>query len=973
MSPQLVLILVSLIVAVLAKVPPCCRNINNAPCRRYCEQMVEMSTSIQQMQQLLTAAEECPRDLESFWSCLNSSLPVVLESKLWPGRPCCDLALNAQCRRRCQNAHSKSEVRRSCMAAEEKSLFTCLRKQEEGETCCRQSTSLSCGMVCRSLYLASNPRNSRSSRVLTQHCGGPGGTPVRDCVQRQSPAHRTSNSSENLHCCELAKERTCKDTCIRALRSSMSEMDIMEEMTVDCGSPNLIEPLWTCFLRAQPSNNNNTPLAARMDNAALQCCAKAVTSRCRTLCTQTFKSGWSYHSEFYKSCSYIQPVSTIEASMHKCLKDVEEPCQPGCSGLSFCSTFNDRPAELFRTCTRDADQAAEKAFKEWEKGLIRISLPQMTIPVKDVRRCEPDKWKAIACALQIKPCLKQPSLLSLCKEDCIDILNKCVDRSRLGSEQSVPQLCNALPSVKTPGACVSLAHHLRASPYSQQEGEITHPCKPNPCRGDEVCEIRRRRCKHPQGCKQFICKSACSLGQMSSMSVATGTFVRIPDPARSNERKDCYLGCRCDSKGQMEHCRPLPCLQRRDCMLGAGNKQEHGSHFLLDKSQCICHDGNLLCSRQTCLANSSPAHLTGSSSDCSTQYKPVCGANGKTYPNSCYARCAGVTRMVSATSCSQYDPCQDFPCGPGQRCVVRRQVCLGRDAQHNCPQYECVSKEGLCNSHNHDAVCDTVGEEFTNACLLFSHHRSLAYRGHCQVQQSCNLAGPVCGHDGETYSSQCAARAASITVDYEGACRAIGNLTVSSMKMVPGRHTISCARVHCPALRPSHCRGVVPPGACCPICAAQLRALFSPALVDVASDRMAQGPLTVQRMVRALSRLLTVAQCDVFGYLSLDGDLVLLVAPLALSPSDVQVEACNSEAERLEMLISHGSPTLTLYLQLSPLLLAPAQLARLNYNVPMYRVRSAAGPSAALPGTQTWPLLCAALLLTLLLHWHRKH
>ena len=36
---------------------------------------------------------------------------------------------------------------------------------------------------------------------------------------------------------------------------------------------------------------------------------------------QTFKSGWSYHSEFYESCSYIQPVSTIEASMHKCLKD----------------------------------------------------------------------------------------------------------------------------------------------------------------------------------------------------------------------------------------------------------------------------------------------------------------------------------------------------------------------------------------------------------------------------------------------------------------------------------------------------------------------------------------------------------------------------------------------------------------------------------------------------------------------------
>ena len=66
---------------------------------------------------------------------------------------------------------------------------------------------------------------------------------------------------------------------------------------------------------------------------------------------------------------------------------------------------------------------------------------------------------------------------------------------------------------------------------------------------------------------------ACSLGQMSSMSVATGTFVRIPDTTRSSESQDCFLGCRCDSKGEMEHCRPLSCLQRRHCMLGAGNKQ----------------------------------------------------------------------------------------------------------------------------------------------------------------------------------------------------------------------------------------------------------------------------------------------------------------------------------------------------------------------------------------------------------------
>ena len=45
------------------------------------------------------------------------------------------------------------------------------------------------------------------------------------------------------------------------------------------------------------------------------------------------------------------------------------------------------------------------------------------------------------------------------------------------------------------------------------------------------------------------------------------------------------------------------------------------------------------------------------------------------------------------------------------------------------------------------------------------------------VQSNCSLQGQVCGHDGHTYSSQCAAWAARVTVDYLGACRAFGNLT----------------------------------------------------------------------------------------------------------------------------------------------------------------------------------------------------
>ena len=40
---------------------------------------------------------------------------------------------------------------------------------------------------------------------------------------------------------------------------------------------------------------------------------------------------------------------------------------------------------------------------------------------------------------------------------------------------------------------------------------------------------------------------------------------------------------------------------------------------------------------------------------CTMQFDPVCGCDGKTYPNGCVARAAGVTRMTPG-ACAQKDP-----------------------------------------------------------------------------------------------------------------------------------------------------------------------------------------------------------------------------------------------------------------------------------------------------------------------------
>ncbi|XP_050418705.1 reversion-inducing cysteine-rich protein with Kazal motifs, partial [Patella vulgata] len=876
---------------------------------------------------------------------------VVQELEKWEGRPCCDLAISSHCKQRCQQVKSESSLSKSCEAGLENHLFSCLKKQKGGEKCCQQAESYSCKLVCQSYYISNSTNRRENKNILFKHCHG-NDEKVFHCVQRQIRSPRASNPAEKIPCCDRGTTPECQERCRAILQTSATEDGIIEEVIKGCGKPDVRAPLWQCFLATPPGKRNETPLVTGLDSAKLQCCAKAKTSRCRDLCTWTYNLDWVQHSsEFYQSCSYIQPVSVLEASMHSCLTDVEEPCQLGCKGLDFCSNFNHRPTQLFRSCNSQADKAARDAVKEWENGLI--SLPQMTIPVRDIRQCKPDVWKAIACALQIKPCLKKPSPLSLCMEDCIYILNECVDKSRLTEDKTVPQLCNALPSRTEDGACISVSKYLSKSADIGRENEVTSPCNPDPCGKGEVCRVRRRKCKHSEDCKPYICKAGCVLGQVSTFLVPRGAYVRIPEKQTgSQSKKQCFKACHCSHRNKIENCKQLPCFDDKQCVIGPGHRKESGSHFNIDSSLCVCHDGDMICSKNTCKPQmgASTSAISDMPGNCPAHYRPVCASNGKTYPNHCLAKCAGFKdNDLQKGSCSSIDPCINNICGTGNRCVARRQVCLSLQPGEFCNQFECVSESTTCNPHYHDSVCDTTGEEFTNACILFSHERTLAYRGHCML--GCSNQGEVCGHNGETYSSQCAALADRTTIDYPGKCRALGNITA-------GRS--HCTNVRCQPLKPNNCKGLLPPGGCCPVCAAELQALFDPRQVQSAAKVMDEGPITVRVILDELSNHLTVAECDIYGYLSIEGGLVIIITTVVQEPTDLQLEACNSEAQRLEHLIRTGSPLLQSYLTLTPLLVAPIRKASLN---------SVNNPNSAV-NIESTPIL---FLLTIILHISKTH
>ena len=90
----------------------------------------------------------------------------------------------------------------------------------------------------------------------------------------------------------------------------------------------------------------------------------------------------------------------------------------------------------------------------------------------------------------------------------------------------------------------------------------------------------------------------------------------------------------------------------------------------------------------------------------------------------------------------------------------------------------------------------------------------------------------------------------------------------------------------------------------------QLRVLYSQQAVQDIQEFLPSRNVSIQDVTSALSRLISVAQCDVFGYKSLEGDLILLVLPLSQSASRTLAQACINEAMLLNENINKHSPYL---------------------------------------------------------------
>ncbi|KAM7370217.1 hypothetical protein PAMP_011488 [Pampus punctatissimus] len=779
----------------------------------------------------------CPESMNELWMCINSTLPgVSRKSDGWVGLGCCELAISAECRRECRQASSKNDITKVCKKITENSLYSCITKNEMGSTCCSYAgRHTTCREYCQAIFRTDSTPTVSQINAVREYCQSHSAQ-LLSCVSNftksypiRSPIDISISSSfsnpypslylqivyENFHdvitalispsppglyCCDRAKATHCQAACKRILRTMSTEHEIMEGLIEECGSQPLPqEPMWQCFLgSAHPPSptEEETPHPAKMDCAKLHCCSKANTSLCRDMC-QEISTNWGSQTwqDFDQLCEY----NTVETELINCLADVREPCQLGCKDLTYCTNFNNRPTELFRSCNVQSDQGAMNDIKLWSNGTIKM--PFMNIPVLDIRKCLPDMWKAVACSLQIKPCHSKSRGSVICKSDCVDILTQCGDRKRFHEGQTPERICELLSPIDDPERCIPLHRYL-----------------------------------------------------------------------------------------------------------------SHGTSFRIDCHTCSCFAGDIICSTRECLnidsSDEDRRHFTGLPCNCPDRFVPVCASNGRTYPSACVARCMGLKDYQFVFGqCRLSNTCANKPCHRNQRCIPKYRVCLSDSS--NCPQYECVGRQLTCDKNSVEPACDTDGLVHASLCQLRQAGKTLAYMGHCQ--DTCGKPQQVCGHNGETYNTVCDAFSDRVAVDYEGPCQAVG--AVSDMAS-----DTACSLVSCPRLSTPGCQPVTPPGACCPICASMLQILLNKELMNTFSKLNKNQPVTVHDVLQILRLHVSVPQCDVFGYLSIDHELVVLIAPVDQQPTPLQIEACSKEAEKIDSLINFASPTLVSHVPLSAFL-----------------------------------------------------
>lgn len=818
---------------------------------------------------------------------------------------CCREAKHLSCEIQCLTSKNVSHYNdENCNSMREPQLAQCLKRIDISKNCCQNGDSL-CRGTCEKYF------RSSASAALFMHK-----QTLETACGRDSQTYKCAMDNTKIHsavkdyntCCSQGVGYACERRCREVLSNSDDYSDTFDALRELCGKFDLSDPMYKCLLTTSTYKIEKEEKIVKSHRTTVmhdkgsstfkqQCCDRAKSVKCNKWCLATMKRPnlMALWDTMYMTC--IQHPK--EAALSTCMSDILEPCKLGGStNLDFCTNFNDRPLELFRRFNDFGDSAAQKLHKFWSDGIVPVL--EYKLIFKDIKTCQPEMFKALACLTAIKPCDHKIIQRQVCRKDCEELLSDCLDRSltTINIRMEIDIVCAAILPKDNQSECISVKDYVKKpTQVVDVRSEVTLPCNNNPCKRGEVCMINHSCKRGRNNCKPYSCVKGCTVSPKSNLVIPVDQMAKL---STDEGRNNCFQICQCKktwvpSDTQLLYyfglCKKFGCYENLSCTAD-GKTYKDGQVFTEHCNTCTCSDGDIICTEKDCqlnlTANVRPRRhhhddgqliTSDDSCDCMNVYKPLCGTNGMTYANSCHAKCCHVDdRTLDVGDCQQTDPCVPNPCPKDLKCMPSKHVCLSPWTA--CPQYTChlrhVSDNTTCVSENE----------------IISHE--------------------VCGFDGVTYKNSCLLEKFGTGIDYKGPC------LPKQYQDLDGA-VERCSKISCEPINPKHCHRIRIPGTCCLVCGSTMRVIYSQRDLLRHHNFISFDHFTIPDIVIHLRQLLQVSECRLYAHMLVPGELVIAIIVESKHPTYSQFVACRTEAERLNKYINHKSPILNTNYYLSVL------------------------------------------------------